>query len=209
LLVDDVVHLGAEPLDVFDREIGSLNRVMDHDVGVTFVEELRPRWPNLPRAGDRHRYNRQSRRDRHPERTLLERVQSTVAAASTFGEDDEGIAILLGLSHTLVDGRIRRRPRPTIDLDHSGDLERLGEHRDLVELGLCEIADRGGDGPEQKRHVEVREVIGQEKILGVGLDMLGAADRVAHRWDPEEYPAPQLHDELASPAQPQGHHKDE
>ncbi len=209
LFIDDLEYLCPQGVNVFDGEVGGVDRFVDDHAGVTLVEELRSGRPDVPCSVDRHRYHRETGRDSHPEGAFLERMQRTVAAPGPFGEHDERIPVDLCPSHALIDSGVGRSSGTPVDLDHAGHMKGLGEDRDLVELFLGEVPDRGGDRSKQQRDIEVRQVIGEEEILCTRLDMLGAGYFVAHRRDQQEHSAPQLDDELTYPAQPQGHRQDE
>lgn len=209
LLIDDVVYLGSQLIDLFDREIRGGDWFVDDHIRMSLVKQFRSRWPDVPCSGNRHRNHRESCGDGHPKRTFLERMQGSVPAPGSLSEDDERIAVHFGPSHPFVDRCVRLCPCPSIDLDHAADVQSLSEHRNLVQLLFGQIADRGRDRQEQQRNVEVREMVRQKEVLSTRLHVLGAADRVAHWGNPQEHPAPHSDNELAGPPHPQRHDEDE
>ena len=209
LLFDDVVDPSSQLIDVVCREIEGWNRLVDDDISMSLVEQLRTGWPDFPRPGHRDRNHRQTCRDSHPERPLLERMQSPISAPGSLGEHNQRVTVDLRPGHPFVYRRIRLGPGTPIYLDHAGDVQRLSEDGYLVQLLLREVADRGRDRSEQQWHVEVRQMIRQEEVLRARLHILGPTDRVAHRWDPEEDPTPQLNDSLAGAPHPEGHEQNE
>ncbi len=205
LFFDDVVDPAAQHVDIAGFEVCGLDRLVNDDVGLALVEDLRAGRPHIPGAVDGYRNHRKTGSDGHPERPLLEGMQISVAAPGPFGKDDQRVAVLLGFGDSLVDGGIGACSCAAINLDHPGDVERLGKHGNLVKLFLGEISDRCRDRPEQQRDIKVGEMVGEEEVLRIGLDVFGAAHCVAHRWNQKEDPAPQLDNGLAEFAQSQGH----
>lgn len=206
---DNFVHPLTERVDIGVGQVGSGDRFMDDNIGVAFVEQLGPGWPDVPGAINRDRNHRKASGNGHPKRTFLKWVQIAVAAPGSFGKHDQRIAVLLCPGYAFVDRGIGPSTGATVDLDDSGDMQGLCKHRDLVQLLLGEIPDRRWYRSKQQRDIEVREMVGEEEVLRVGFNVVDTADVVAHRWHEEERPAPQLDHELPGLTQTQGHDDDE
>ena len=181
------------------------NWLMYDNVCGTLVEEFRSGWPDLPGSVDGDRDHGQTCRYRHAKSTFLEGVQVTVAATGALSEHDKGVAVLLRTCHPFVDSVVGPLPRTPINLDHPSSMQGLGEHRDLVELLLCQVSDWGWDRPKQQRNVKVGEMVRKEEVLRVSFDVFGAGDFVAHWRNQQERDAPQLEDGLAESAQAERH----
>lgn len=209
LLFDDVVDLRPQRIDVGRGQMSCLDRFMDDNAGVTLVEQLRTRWPHLPRAVDRHRNDGKARGYCHAERSLLERVQFAVAAPRSFRKYDERIPVLLGIGDALVDRRIGGNAGTPVDFHDSRNLEGLSKDGNLVELFLCEVSDRCRDGAKEQWYVKVGEMIGQKEVLSIRFEVFGSCNGEAERRHEQEHSTPHLDSHFADPAQPQAHEQDE
>src|SRR6266480_381121 len=168
-------HAVAQPLPVVRLQSLGGNRRAYEQADRTGAQAPGALGQDLERVMQVHGEDRDLRRDREPERRVLERQQLTRAATRSFGENEDRRPALNPARRLVV--RLKRAlARRPIDGDVSHREHRASQERDPKQLPFCDEAHRPWERGEQCPDVEHRGMIGDVDdglIFGDQLESFG------------------------------------